>query len=200
MRLRGSTSGIELLHRINSIVSSTQRSFKNCELDQLTDYITVTHHGYIKKNVEPIIDLSQHLMSLQEKGYSEFNELPQTILLFIHQLMDHLKKEESVLFPKINQLIAKKRNPKLTMGVPVGFIKNGILKMQMEHEVSFDFMKFLHRRTNHYNLPCVDIQLYYCLFEKMKDFEENLFIHMQLENCILFPKATALEDELAKKL
>lgn len=175
---------------------SAEKQFKTWELDQLVHYIIVTHHSYIKDNVEPIIDLAQKLIHLKEQN----KQLPEAILSFLSQLIEHLKKEEQVLFPKINQLLAKKKNPQLTMGVPFGFIKNGILMMQMEHEMSIDFFKFIRTTTNNYSLPDDDTQLYYQLFEKLRDFEEDLVRHMHLESTVLFPKATALEDALAAKL
>ena len=175
---------------------SAEKHFKTWELDQLINYIIVTHHSYIKDNVEPIIDLSQKL--IHQEGH--FEQLPEAILRFFNQLIEHLKKEEEVLFPKINQLMAKKKNHQLTMGVPFGFIKNGTLMMQMEHEVSIDFFKFVRSATNNYTLPSNDPQLYYQLFEKLRDFEEDLVQHMHLESTVLFPKATALEDALAAKL
>ena len=175
---------------------SAEKHFKTWELDQLINYIIVTHHTYIKDNVEPIIDLSHKL--IHQEG--RYQQLPEAILRFFNQLIEHLKKEEEVLFPKINQLLAKKKNPQLTMGVPFGFIKNGILMMQMEHEVSIDFFKFIRRATNNYTLPNNDPQLYYQLFEKLIDFEQDLVQHMHLESTVLFPKATALEDAIAAKL
>jgi len=40
---------------------------------------------------------------------------------------------------------------------------------------------------------------YNYLFEKMKEFEDDLHRHIHLENNILFPKAIKLEEEQSKK-
>jgi regulator of cell morphogenesis and NO signaling len=71
--------------------------------------------------------------------------------------------------------------------------------MQTEHEVAGEDLQFFHKITNNYLLPEDACNSYNLLFEKMKEFEDDLIQHIHLENNILFPKAIKLDDELAGK-
>jgi regulator of cell morphogenesis and NO signaling len=192
--------GVEPLQRIFIETKRTSNNFKNWELDILTQYIIANHHSYIKNNFISIVNLTESLASLSRKGDTKYSDLPETILCFLSTLMEHLKKEEDVLFPKIKQLTDKKRNPEVTMGVPFGFVKNGASMLQIEHDKSVDYLKLLRSVTNDYTIPNDGFKVYYYLFEKLKELEEDLLQHMWLESNILFPKAAALEDQLASRL
>ncbi|HEU4608475.1 MAG TPA: hemerythrin domain-containing protein, partial [Chitinophagaceae bacterium] len=58
-------------------------------------------------------------------------------------------------------------------------------------------LEFLRKLTQNYSLPEDACNSYRYLFDKMKEFENDLFTHIHLENNILFPKAIAIEEELA---
>ncbi len=180
-------------YRRNSVRSDDRsNNFTSWKLDILTDHIVGTHHHYILSLLQEIA----HLHGKVNAGYGQFQ---QTILHFLNTLMVHLKKEEDVLFPKIKQLVNKKINPKIRMGVPVGFVKNGAIVLLREHETAIEFLQLIRSITNDYELPAVELSVYYALFEKLQEFEEDLFVHMQLEKTILFPGAAALEFELATR-
>ncbi len=66
--------------------------------------------------------------------------------------------------------------------------------MITEHEVSGEDLKFFRKLTNEYSLPTDACNSYAYLFDKMKEFESDLLLHIHLENNILFPKALALEQ------
>lgn len=53
------------------------------------------------------------------------------------------------------------------------------------------------RLSDEYQLPQGACNSYTYLFEKLKEFEGDLFNHIHLENNILFPKALKLSRELA---
>ena len=69
--------------------------------------------------------------------------------------------------------------------------------MQKEHEIAGEDLTFFRKITNNYDLPADACNSYMYLFEKMKEFENDLYNHIHLENNILFPKALKLDEELA---
>ena len=71
--------------------------------------------------------------------------------------------------------------------------------MQKEHEIAGEDLGFFRKLTNNYTLPEDACNSYNYLFEKMKEFEDDLQRHIHLENNILFPKAIKLEEEQSKK-
>lgn len=171
--------------------------FDKWELNFLTDYIYNTHHRYIKENVSLIIDLAKKVAKHHEQNHPELTNLQINIQRFLEAMVSHMRKEEEALFPKIRQLVANTNDSGQKVNWRHGFLKNVVWIMQKEHEDSGRDLHFFHRITHNYLLPADACNSYNLLFQKMKEFEDDLVQHIHLENNILFPKAIALDDALA---
>ena len=68
--------------------------------------------------------------------------------------------------------------------------------MEMEHISAGNSMAAIKKLSNDYTPPIDACNTYRVLFGKLKEFEDDLHQHINLENNILFPKAIKLEDEL----
>ena len=176
---------------------SPSQDFNKWELDFLADYIINTHHRYIRENVENINSIAAKVAQVHGEHHPELKKLAQSINHFLQDLLNHTIKEERVLFPAIKEGVAKKRDSSFTGTIPAGFIKHPILMMQKEHEIAGEDLTFFRKITNNYALPADACNSYMYLFEKMKEFENDLYNHIHLENNILFPKALKLDEELA---
>jgi regulator of cell morphogenesis and NO signaling len=69
--------------------------------------------------------------------------------------------------------------------------------MEMEHQAAGDEMAAIRSLTANYTPPDDACTTYRVSFRELQLFEEDLHRHVHLENNILFPKAIALERELA---
>jgi regulator of cell morphogenesis and NO signaling len=176
---------------------SPSEDYNQWELDFLADYIVHTHHRYIQENAAAIDELAAKVAQRHSGHHPELNKLAQSIHHFLQDLLSHLTKEEKVLFPAIKEAAAKKREASFPLSMPPGFIKQPILMMQQEHEIAGEDLTFFRKLTNNYTLPENVCNSYRYLFEKMKEFEDDLHKHIHLENNILFPKALALDKALA---
>ena len=65
--------------------------------------------------------------------------------------------------------------------------------MEMEHDLAGDIFKQIAQLSNNYQPPAHACNTYKVLYAKLKEFEEDLHLHVHLENNILFPKAIELE-------
>jgi regulator of cell morphogenesis and NO signaling len=100
-------------------------------------------------------------------------------------------KEEKIVFPAIKTLVAKREAGDKS---PLeGSLDTAIKLMHEEHDHAGDDLRYFRKITNDYTLPKGACNSYTYLFEKLKEFEDDLFRHIHLENNILFPKAVALE-------
>ena len=80
--------------------------------------------------------------------------------------------------------------------VQFGTVQNPIHMMEAEHETAGRCLEEIRALSNNYALPEDACASYSLLFKMLNDFEEDLHIHVHLENNILFPKAIALEKRL----
>ncbi len=165
-------------------------------LDLLIDYIVNTHHKYAKTSAVIIHDLAQKIANNHNEKYPELMKLTTALFLFLHDLLNHLKKEEQILFPNIKQSIKKKTQSEKGRYSTFGLIEESVRRMQKAHQAIGRDLKLIHELTNDYLLPQDASDSYKYLFEKLKEFEDDLLLHVHLENDILFPKALVEEKKL----
>ena len=179
---------------------SALQDYTRWELDFLVNYITQTHHKYVKENAGIISDLGQKVAQRHGKYHPELKKLVEGLSGFLRDLLTHMMKEEEVLFPAIKQMVARERDPKLETGPAAGLVREAIRMMQTEHEISGEDLKFFRKITHDYALPEDACNSYTYLFEKIKEFESDLSQHIHLENNILFPAAAKLERNFSAQL
>ena len=166
------------------------------DIEMLIDYIINFHHQYVKDNAVVIYDLAQKVMYRHSEKHPEFKKLTSQIFLFLHGLLNHLMKEEKLLFPEMKQLIRDKRLTGTVIYTTLDLIKNGVRLMQKQHLVAEEDMNVFRELTNDYKVPEDTCTLCNLLFKKMSEFENDLIMHIYLENKILFPKLIAMDEAL----
>ena len=68
--------------------------------------------------------------------------------------------------------------------------------MQNEHENAGDIFKLIAKLSNNYTPPEEACNTFRALYAKLDEFEQDLHLHIHLENNILFPKTIQLEQKL----
>jgi len=159
---------------------------------ELTDYIILKHHFYVKKAMPLIF---QHVAKVAMKHGDRFPFMVQVFQLFasLQQEMDaHMRKEEQVLFPRIKE-IEKAVLQHGSIGVAhIGYVSQPIQMMEMEHEEAGNLAAEIRRLTNHYTAPEGACTTFRISLAELQAFEEDLHRHVHLENNVLFPKIIKL--------
>jgi len=186
----------EALKEIENAPVSPSVDYNKWELDFLSDYIVNTHHRYVKENAELINGLAQKVANHHGENHPELHKLAQSTHHFLQDLINHMAKEEGILFPAIKEAVSRKNNPNYKGDYQKGSVKQPIMMMQKEHEISGEDLSFFRKLTHDYTLPEDACNSYNYLFQKMQEFETDLQQHIHLENNILFPKALKLDASL----
>ena len=105
-------------------------------------------------------------------------------------LLQHMMKEERVLFPYIRELAASEG---VATPSPFGTVENPIRMMEREHREASDEMRLIRELTNGYVAPADGCSTYRVCVAELAAFERDLHRHVHLENNVLFPKAIELE-------
>eukprot|EP00825_Cyclidium_porcatum_P046810 TRINITY_DN7460_c0_g1_i2.p1 TRINITY_DN7460_c0_g1~~TRINITY_DN7460_c0_g1_i2.p1 ORF type:complete len:175 (-),score=20.00 TRINITY_DN7460_c0_g1_i2:270-794(-) len=113
-----------------------------------------------------------------------------------NKLTMHLQKEEMVLFPYIKKLVTSEVSGNCDNDACFGSIASPISVMEQEHETAGIILKQLDKLSNGYTAPEDACNTFRVLYGKLKAFEDDLHVHIHLENNILFPKAIELEQTL----
>lgn len=159
----------------------------------LADYITNVHHSYIRENGPVIEGLANKVANRHGDRQPELYALSEQVQMLLADLYQHLAKEENILFPAIKQMASAINTGEISDNT---VIASAIALMEQEHESAGEDLRSLRKITNQYQLPQDACNSYTYLFEKLKEFENDLFNHIHLENNILFPKALQLQQQL----
>ncbi|HEY6977801.1 MAG TPA: hemerythrin domain-containing protein, partial [Chitinophagaceae bacterium] len=151
------------------------------------------HHRYAKENAIVVYKLMQKVTDQHGDKHIELPRQLEGTFLFLHDLLNHINKEENLLFPCIKQSILNKKNPQAAISSSV---RDSIILMEKHHERTNENLQMIRMLTNNYTLPKGACNSYNYLIKKLKEFEDDLLVHVYLENKILFPKAMALIENL----
>jgi len=184
------------LQQANALPSSRPIPYADWSLDFLVDYIVNTHHSYVRKTLPDIVAYSDKVRRVHGDEHPELLRINQLVGEINEELTEHLIKEETILFPFIKALLVPKVNSQSSCTVPVRSVQSPISIMEKEHELVGKNLEEIRRLSNNYLLPADACASYSLLYRLLDEFEEDLHLHIHLENNILFPKA--LEAEKTK--
>lgn len=177
----------EIEKELNATTGPSPLPFNEWSPAFLADYIVNTHHAYVRKMLPQLIELVTKVASVHGSRHPELHEVNQLVRHLDDELQGHLAKEEQVLFPFIKELVLGEAPSKLST------IETPIAMMEDEHDEAGGIMEKIRSLTNNYTLPSDSCTSYGLLFQMLKDFEDDLHVHVHLENNILFPKAIEME-------
>lgn len=179
------------LERVDEVVSQPALDMTKWSPNLLADYIVETHHRYVKEQSPLLMSLAEKVAAHHELQHPELKRLVQGVRHFLEELHLHLVKEEEILFPAIKELNLLNEVPK-TSSEDAHAIQKVINLSVREHEVAGEDLVYFRKLTNNYTLPADACNSYAYLFDKMAAFENDLHMHIHLENNLLFPKVSAL--------
>jgi regulator of cell morphogenesis and NO signaling len=167
--------------------------YNEWKLDFLADYIINTHHYYIRKSLPEIRSYAAKVAQVHGDRHPELQTIHMLVEKLHTDLSAHLEKEEKILFPYIKELVATPESARLSQSSNFG-IQHPIADMEREHETAAEILAGIRSLSNNYTLPADACASYGLLYRMLDEFENDLHLHVHLENNILFPKALLLEQ------
>ncbi len=171
--------------------------YKSWPLDLLVDYIEKKHHRYVQEKTAEIIPYLDKICRVHGAHHPELFEINEHFNATAGELAKHMKKEELILFPIVRKLAKAKQEGSKMDAPPFGSIQNPINAMMDEHSTEGDRFRKIEELSNNYTPPQDACNTYGVTLGLLKEFEQDLHLHIHLENNILFPKAIELERELS---
>jgi regulator of cell morphogenesis and NO signaling len=168
--------------------------FDDLELDALCNLIEIKHHTYVKENIPVLTEYVNKVAQVHGEAHPELLDIQYLWRDIANELIDHLSKEELALFPYVRKLVlALKSGDKFTPP-PFASIVHPIKMMESEHEFAGSHFHKIAELSDNYTTPDSACNTYKALYSKLEEFQDDLFLHVHLENNILFPKAKKLEE------
>lgn len=174
---------------------SSQRFFR-WDVSFLIDYIINNHHSFVRERVPLLLAHLHKISDVHGSRHPEFLEVESLFQKVSNDLLQHMFKEERILFPAIKMIAQAATSGQAVPPLPFGSIRNPIAMMIADHETAGDELQEIRRLVNDYTPPddaCTTVRV---TFEELRDFESDLHRHVFLENSVLFPKASQLEKDV----
>jgi regulator of cell morphogenesis and NO signaling len=177
---------VKRLKELDDMPVNQNQNFIDWDISFLADYIVNTHHRYVLKSLPDLVFYTQKIASVHSEHHPELILVADLFEKVSKELLGHLKKEEDVLFPAIKEVL--KNNSVEARAT----IKSEISRMNDEHEFAGGTMDRINEITSNYLVPEDGCNTYNVAFKLLHQFEDDLHVHVHLENNILYPKALSL--------
>ena len=170
------------------------QEWASASLEALCEHIVKTHHDYVRREIPRLWLLAQKVVARHGDTHPELVHIQQLIRGAGEDLIQHLGKEEQILFPSI---VNMERNlntcgPR-SLGC-FGSVRNPIRVMMAEHDAAGDALAQIRRLSHDFTAPEGACPTYRGYYHALAEFEQDLHRHVHLENNILFPRAIEMDE------
>lgn len=184
------------LEAITKTTDNNINDYKTWPLDVLATHIEKTHHTYVEGKIPVLLQYLDKINRVHGARHPELDEVYNLFSASAGELTMHMKKEELILFPYIKKMVSSKKHSEALSTPGFGSVQNPIQNMMHEHDNEGERFRRIEEITNGYQPPKDACATYKVSFSLLKEFQDDLHLHIHLENNILFPKAALLEKEL----
>lgn len=152
------------LEKPQTAAVAAQHDFGSWNLAFLADYIVNVHHGYVKNNLPILLELGGKVAKRHGDVHPELIKVYDKLSAMGNELILHMKKEETILFPYIKQVEARANG----QDAPQTFtsVKEPVAVMENDHDIVGRLAEDIRTLTNNYTLPENACNSYGLLFKK----------------------------------
>jgi regulator of cell morphogenesis and NO signaling len=199
-RERGLEAG-ELVAELEQAIAQPAQDAQNwseASLRDLMSHIVTRHHEYLRSELPRLQGwLDRVSAKYGEQDAATVGQLPPIFAALREELESHLQKEEMILFPAIARLEAAREAGTPPPSFHCGTLNGPIHVMEMEHESAGSALSAMREVMRNYEVPEHACRTYRALIEGLVDLEQDLHLHIHLENNILHVRTRALMEQPA---
>lgn len=156
-------------------------------LTQLVDHIEQTHHTYVRTELSRLVEMAEKVSSKHGERDPHLVEMGTIVHYLADELIDHMEKEEAVLFPLVRRLEAGTAHE-----ADLQMLNGPIQQMEAEHQNAGEALARLRELTDGFSPNEESCNTHRALLTGLSEFEADLHRHVHKENNILFPRTLEL--------
>ncbi len=176
--------------------TGSDQDYKTWTLSRLIEHIERVHHRYVESRTTTLLQFIDKLCKVHGDRHPELFAIRREFQECAGAMAAHMKKEELLLFPFINQLEKARQHGSALPTPHFGTVDKPIAMMEHEHEGEGERFRRIAELSEGYTNPPDGCTTYATAMAMLQEFEQDLHLHIHLENNILFPRAKMLEKEL----
>jgi regulator of cell morphogenesis and NO signaling len=176
----------QIVQEMESVEQYPDRNWVALEPVALIQHILRTHHAYLHEELPALGRLVEKVFRVHGEKHPELAELKRIYDGMAEELEVHMLKEERVLFPMLERLLAGET----WAATSCGGITNPLRVMRMEHEAAGEALTQLRHLTGGYVAPEGACNSYRAMLGRLEQLEKDTHEHVHKEENILFPRFT----------
>jgi len=184
---------LERLRQNSELAGPGDTEWTNASLAKLTGHIRERHHQYVRDSIPRVRALLAKIREKHGPKYREIEEIEKLFGNVAREMTAHMQKEEQILFPYIDGLERSARGNGAVEPPFFQTVRNPIHAMMQEHDSAGELVRKIRKASNEYKAPADACSSFQATYHELRQFEEDLHLHVHLENNILFPRAVELE-------
>lgn len=169
-------------------------TLEDMSTERLVDFINGRYHANERCLLNGMQDDMNRLLA--DPACSQRKLLKRIVPVFAQlrtQLLQHSDKEDEVLFPLMRRLSGQNRSKALkTSPGESRTLTHAIGLLRREHEMILGLLGDIKMAAHRFSVPANASPAYGTLMHDLQLFEQDMHMHLHIENNILFPRLLAL--------
>ena len=190
---------VKELTSLDNVANDTPSDYSKWKLEHLIDHIIEKHHAYVRQQIPVITAYLEQICKAHGKAQPGLFEIRNLFIEDSQDLMEHLEAEESIVFPMIRDMAIMPLHISSPSCVPIKFFHQMISSMESDHVNEGNRWKKIAELTDNFKLE-IGCKVAFVAFSLLHEFQDDLHLHIHLENNILFPGALELKNNKIKAL
>lgn len=147
----------------------------------IIDHVINHYHRTSEEELSLLSPYVTKVSRVHGDSHPELLKVNELFYEFKKELMEHMAKEEAIVFPLIKKLAegtVENREEAINM----------IVELEKEHDHAGEILRQIRAITSDYSLPVDACGTYTLVYKRLEELEGLTFMHVHLENNILFPR------------
>lgn len=177
----------KLKGELNEIYVKESNSSDNMEVwtdsssEEIISHISTRYHAPLLEELAALSPYVTKVSKVHGDNHPELIKVYELFYQFKKEMIEHTEKEESIVFPMLKKLDDPAVENREQM-------VNYITELEKEHDEVGEILRQLREVTADYQLPFDACGTYTLVYKRLEALEGETFMHVHLENNILFPR------------
>lgn len=185
----------QMIDRLEEIPWSDRTEAQNYqawEPDYLIDHIENRHHRFVREKCVEIGHYARKVAEVHGERHPENIKIRDLFEDLSVDMMRHMEDEEKRVFPMIRSISEDRRSGRPVEENRIEELRLELARMIGDHQGAGDMISRIAEVSNRFQPPQEACTTYRILYRNLEAFEQDLHLHVHLENNILFRKAEQL--------
>lgn len=172
---------LKALYEKSSSAKTSVDVWTQSDSNTIIDHVINHYHRTSKEELSMLSPYVTKVSRVHGDSHPELLKVYELFYAFKKELTEHMEKEESIVFPLIKNLAdgtVKNREDAIQL----------IVELEKEHDHAGDLLRKLREITSDFTPPVDACGTYRLVYKRLEELEGLTFMHVHLENNILFPR------------